>query len=268
MQSIPVFIPKWALWCDHAAQPTLITQQCGGTATGIDHKDLARFIAPAWRRRLDLFGRASAEVLGRILADLSQEQIRQTRVIFASRHGNIERTLKLLGQIAREEIPSPADFSMSVHNALVGVASINWAITQSHSAISAGNDSLVAALTEALSQLADDPQSPVALVYIDLTLPGVYAQNDPAGMTGTAFAMLIQSPDAPPNGIDSPGNTTRFSFEPLAVSPAEAASRPETFALTHAWMMADFLKGSAPKNTPSSCLLAGRSFAWHVGRNE
>tara|TARA_R110001583_G_scaffold195458_1_gene373870 strand:- start:43026 stop:43808 length:783 start_codon:yes stop_codon:yes gene_type:complete len=260
MQSIPVFIPKWALWQDHAAQPTLMTQQSGNTPIGIDTKDLARDIAPVWRRRLDLFGRASAEVLSQILVGLPENQLRNTRVIFASRHGNIERTLKLLGQIARAEIPSPADFSMSVHNALVGVASINWAITQSHSAISAGNDSFIAALTEALAQLTDDRQSPVAIVYVDLPLPDIYARNDPADMTGTAFAMLMQTDE-------SVVANTGFTFEPRPVSSADATETTETFARTHACMMARFLKVEK-ENAPSTCLLAGRSFAWNVLRNE
>ncbi|MEQ5776991.1 beta-ketoacyl synthase chain length factor [Thalassospira sp. NFXS8] len=270
MQSIPVYIPKWALWQDHAEYPTLMTHMSNGQPTGIDKKDLARGIAPAWRRRLDLFGRASAEVLGRVLEGASTDDVRNTRVVFASRHGNIERTLKLLGQIAREEIPSPADFSMSVHNALVGVASINWAITQSHSAISAGNDSFVAALTEALSQLSDDPHSPVAIVYIDLALPDVYAQNDPEGTRGTAFAMIMTSPLA--NTATTPAPGAAFCFEPRPVAPDEVAPQPP-FARTHARMMADFLKNNHPCDTPpsppapTSCLLAGRSFAWHMVRN-
>ncbi|AUG53590.1 beta-ketoacyl synthase chain length factor [Thalassospira marina] len=284
MQSIPASISQWALWQDHAAQSTLMTHKSGGKASGIDKKDLARGIAPAWRRRLDLFGRASAEVLGQIFENLSPEDIRNCRVIFSSRHGNIERTLKLLGQIAREEIPSPADFSMSVHNALVGVASINWGITQSHSAISAGNDSFIATLTEALAQLADDPQSPVAIVYIDLPLPDVYAQNDPAGMTGTAFAILLCAPDHP---LAHPASNTNagtadatndgsndslqppitLDFQPVAVDPDTAPGANDTFPLCHARQMADFLianLGREAKTNNASCLLAGHSFAWNM----
>ena len=272
MQSIPASISRWALWQDNAKQPTLTTHLSGGKAAGIDNQDLARGIAPAWRRRLDLFGRASAEVLARIFDGSSPDDIRNCRVIFSSRHGNIERTLKLLGQIARAEIPSPADFSMSVHNALVGVASINWGITQSHSAISAGNDSFIAALTEALTQLADDPRHPVAIVYIDLPLPDVYARNDPEGMKGTAFALRLDAPKTPkaPQTPDTqPEDTTPITleFQPVSVPPEQAPARNATFPCAHACQMADFLaklQNSAANGEDVTCLLAGHSFAWNL----
>ncbi|WP_143182067.1 beta-ketoacyl synthase chain length factor [Thalassospira sp. TSL5-1] len=267
MQSIPASISRWALWQDHATQPTLTTHLSGGKAAGIDNQDLARGIAPAWRRRLDLFGRASAEVLGQVLDGFPSDDIRNCRVIFSSRHGNIERTLKLLGQIAREEIPSPADFSMSVHNALVGIASINWGITQSHNAISAGNDSFIAALTEGLTQLADAPQSPVVLVYIDLPLPDVYAHNDPKGMKGTAFALRLEAPQTPTTPSDDGMPPVTLEFEPISVPPEKAPDRNATFPCAHACQMADFLaplQTSAANRQGATCLLTGHSFAWNM----
>ncbi|WP_114087866.1 beta-ketoacyl synthase chain length factor [Thalassospira profundimaris] len=266
MQSIPASISRWALWQDHATHPTLRTHLSGGKAAGIDNQDLARSIAPAWRRRLDLFGRASAEVLGQVLDGVSPEDICRCRVIFSSRHGNIERTLKLLGQIAREEIPSPADFSMSVHNALVGVASINWGITQAHSAISAGNDSFIAALTEALCQLADDPHSPVVIIYIDLPLPEVYAQNDPKGMKGTAFALYLEAPEAPNRTLNS-SPPIKLEFEPVSVPAKTAPNHNATFPCAHACQMADFLtdlQTGRLNGQEATSLLTGHSFAWNM----
>src|SRR4030095_4253261 len=50
--------------------------------------------------------------------------LHQSRFVFASRHGEFDRTLGILQSLAQREPPSPADFSLSVHNALAGLLSI------------------------------------------------------------------------------------------------------------------------------------------------
>src|SRR5262249_34348958 len=65
----------------------------------------------------------------------------ETRYVFCSRHGEFRRTLGLLQSIARREESSPAEFSLSVHNALVGLLSIATGNHAGHTAIAAGPDS-------------------------------------------------------------------------------------------------------------------------------
>jgi len=48
----------------------------------------------------------------------------QARYIFCSRHGDFRRTAGLLHAVAAGEPLSPAEFSVSVHNALAGLLSI------------------------------------------------------------------------------------------------------------------------------------------------
>ncbi|AJD52893.1 Beta-ketoacyl synthase, N-terminal domain [Thalassospira xiamenensis M-5 = DSM 17429] len=202
-------ISHWAFWEDRDDRAVLKSGTAGHTeiphtAIPIDNMtgaNLARSLKLAWRRRLDLYGRAAAEVLDHTIRDGDNPHI-----VFASRHGNIDRTLKLLHQVATNETLSPADFSMSVHNALVGVASINWSITQSHTAISAGNDSLIAALTETLCQLTSE-DGPVILCYVDLPLPDIYHDEDPDDISGTALAIRFDQPTKPDGKM--------FWFDPI-----------------------------------------------------
>ena len=59
-------LPCWAFWENTDGQATLTTKRDGDpriTTEPSDPAQLARSIKPAWRRRLDLFGRAAAEVL-------------------------------------------------------------------------------------------------------------------------------------------------------------------------------------------------------------
>ena len=73
------------------------------------------------------------------------------RFIFCSRHGEFQRTLGILTALATGEPVSPAEFSLSVHNALAGLLSIAWHNRAGHTTIAAGADSFGSALIEAAS---------------------------------------------------------------------------------------------------------------------
>jgi len=104
------------------------------------------------------------------------------RFIFCSRHGEFERTLRLLEAIAAREPVSPADFSLSVHNALAGLLSIAWQNQEGHTTIAAGHDSFGYGMLEAAASLATSPAQPILLIYSTAPLPGVYAElGEPAG---------------------------------------------------------------------------------------
>lgn len=116
------------------------------------------------------------------------------RFIFCSRHGEFQRTLGILTALATGEAVSPAEFSLSVHNALAGLLSIAWRNTAGHTTIAAGTDSFRSALIEAASCLIEYPDEPVLLVYCDDRLPEPYAEIAGNHETCFAIAMLLTSP--------------------------------------------------------------------------
>ncbi|WP_085618969.1 beta-ketoacyl synthase chain length factor [Thalassospira alkalitolerans] len=249
-------ISHWAFWEDrdnHAILKTGTPNARTDTIDDMTSANLARSLKPAWRRRLDLYGRAAAEVLGKVLVTDDNPHI-----VFASRHGNIDRTLKLLHQVATDEILSPANFSMSVHNALVGIASINWSITQSHTAIAAGADSLISGLTETLCQLADH-NGPVVLCYVDLPLPEIYADIDPADISGIALAMRFC-----PLGDDEPAKN-QLAFKAMSKRDDKAPPHQQ------ARQIANFLGAMAPDLKPEpkyEVELAGKTGGWLMTQHD
>ena len=108
----------------------------GGEPAGEPAANLTAQLPSSLRRRVTPIGQAgfaAAHVLG---ADS-----RHARIVFCSRHGEFSRTLALLQALAADEPLSPADFSLSVHNALLGLLSIAWKNSAGHSSIAAGPDS-------------------------------------------------------------------------------------------------------------------------------
>ncbi|WP_430475490.1 beta-ketoacyl synthase chain length factor [Thalassospira lucentensis] len=242
-------ISRWAFWDSHKDHAVL---ECGTsgefsqTIHDMDSAALAKGIKPALRRRLDLYGRAAAEMLSRTLKGDDNPHI-----VFASRHGNLDRTLKLIHQVATDELLSPADFGMSVHNALVGIASINWSITESHTAISAGNDTLISALTETLCQLGDTG-GPVILVYIDLVLPEIYQDVELANIHGMALGLRFE-----PTTDDTVVADT-FSFSTMPARDAAVSPRDQARSLAHYLQAEDTDEFS----------LIGKSGAWNLIRHD
>ena len=120
------------------------------------------------RRRISTIGQMAFR------ASYALSEQRTARFIFCSRHGESDRTLRILQSLAAKEPISPADFSLSVHNALAGLLSIAWGNTAGHTAISAGADSFGYGLLEAVACLKEGPSDPVMLVYFDDLLPQPY----------------------------------------------------------------------------------------------
>ena len=120
------------------------------------------------------------------------------RYVFASRHGEHDRTLAMLDAQMAGDGPSPADFSLGVHNALAGLLSLAAGNRAGHTALAAGVDSFACGLIEAACSLAEPPHEPVILVYFDAALPGFYPHTPPAAEAPLALAMtLVASHDAP-----------------------------------------------------------------------
>lgn len=140
------------------------------------------------RRRISPIG----QIAFRAVCALPQQPT--ARFIFCSRHGEFQRTLGILRSLAAAEPVSPAEFSLSVHNALAGLLSIAWSNTSGHTTISAGVDSFCSALVEASACLASQPSEPILLVYFDDRLPEPYAEIADSDEAGVALALLLNAP--------------------------------------------------------------------------
>jgi hypothetical protein len=114
-------------------------------------------------------------------------------VVFASRHGEAERTLAILGDLAAEAEVSPTLFSMSVHNSMPGLWSILNGDRAPFSAVAAGPASFAWGLADAFAAFQADPSGPVLFVYGDDRLPDPWADPTPRGLLH-AVALLVGTP--------------------------------------------------------------------------
>lgn len=95
------------------------------------------------------------------------------RSVFASRHGELTRTIGLLEDIVAKQPLSPTAFSQSVHNTSSGLYGMAQGNKTSSTSIAAGTQTLPQALIETFAQLECEA-SPVLFVFGDDPVPPVY----------------------------------------------------------------------------------------------
>lgn len=183
------------------------------------------FIDPLLRRRLSPLARMSLKVAHECAQDLDS-----VRMVYASRHGELNRTTEMLADLAAGESVSPASFSLSVLNASAGLFSIARKDAAAATAVSAGGESFGFGLLEACLQLASRPDEPVLFVFADEPVPGVYGEADPD--CAHAIGLLLGQ---------AAGTTVTWRFGAQA---AESSSEPQSRA---------FLR----------CLREGAASNWH-----
>jgi Beta-ketoacyl synthase, N-terminal domain len=174
--SFAIPVARWASWPG---------PECMASPSAPD----VRFIDASLRRRLGPLAKSMIQV-----AHACAHDVPQARLVFASRHGELDYTVSLLRALAGDEPLSPTTFSLAVHNAGAGVLSIQRRDDSEHTALAAGDETLGHALLESCAQLAEAPHRPVLMVYGDAPLPeeyGQFAESQEAD-AGCAVAVLLQ----------------------------------------------------------------------------
>lgn len=131
------------------------------------HPDVS-FLPALQRRRLSPLARMAMQVAWPLA-----EGHERLPLIFASRHGETPRTYALLRDLAQGEPLSPTQFSLSVHNAIIGQWSILRGDTSEMTALAAEGDGFEQAVLEATGLLAEGAPA-VLLVVAEERPPEIY----------------------------------------------------------------------------------------------
>lgn len=197
--------PAWHAWARDATVPDVAAPPA------------ERPLPTLLRRRVTALGQAAFRAACGVHAAAA------ARYVFCSRHGEFRRTKLLLDTLAGGEAPSPAEFSLSVHNALAGLLSIESKNGAGHAALAAGVDSFGFGLLEAASCLASGAEQAVLLVYFDEPLPeeyGVFGHAEdsltlalalaPARGDGGDVIVSLEPAAAPAPGLSATGQALDF----------------------------------------------------------
>lgn len=172
-----VHIEDWVAWTADSAFVI-------SPAHALDIRSVEPVLPRLLRRRLNATGRAACEAVA--LLDDGNDQ----PLIHASRHGDVSSSLNMLQNLNAGDPVSPASFSISVHNAVLGVYSIasqhhgpalalgacgnefDALINEARGYLAAGHDSVIAVFSEGDVPLAYQPytESPAHPCVVALKL--------------------------------------------------------------------------------------------------
>lgn len=201
-------ICKWAAWAPGLHDNSSWNHWLSHPKELSDSGELSALVemSAAMRRRANRLGRAALQATYWCMPE-------NEPVVYASRYGEIGRSVEMLDQLAEGETVSPTAFSMSVHNAIGALFSITVNNTGNYTAIAAGEETVEAAFIEASGLLADGAPH-VTIVYYDAPLPERYRQFGEHATCIHAWACRIEQVDsggfsisqgAPGTQTDAPG---------------------------------------------------------------
>ncbi|ABI37432.1 conserved hypothetical protein [Shewanella sp. MR-4] len=171
----------WQNWCKHSAD-TSKENDLEGISPALSQ-------VPAMQRRR--FSRLTKMMLE---VSFQCEAAPNCRSIFASRHGELHRTIGLLEDIIEKQPLSPLGFSQSVHNTGSGIFGILTNNTAPSTSIAAGTETLSQAMVEAFAQLHQSPE-PLLLVFGDDPVPPVYDEFTREFELPLALGLTLASAD-------------------------------------------------------------------------
>ncbi|SDV06675.1 Beta-ketoacyl synthase, N-terminal domain [Pseudomonas mucidolens] len=152
-------VDGWREWC---RAPVLLAPSAAAPDVS--------FLPAMQRRRLSRLARMAFSV-GWPLA----EGLQDLPLVFVSRHGETPRTLEILSDLAKDQPLSPTQFSLSVHNAVIGLWSILRNETSEMTALAAAGDGLEHGVLEAVALLNEGAPA-VLLVITEEQPPEAYTR--------------------------------------------------------------------------------------------
>ncbi|MEK1906259.1 MAG: beta-ketoacyl synthase chain length factor [Pseudomonas sp.] len=165
-------IDQWSAWAPGLEHQDAWRAWCGQPHAVVDNLDAqpdVSFLPAMQRRRLSRLARMAFHVAWP-LADAHGP----LPMVFVSRHGETPRTLAILSDLAHDEPLSPTQFSLSVHNAIIGLWSIQRGDTSEMTALAAEGDGLEHGLLEAATLLGEGAPA-VLLVVAEELPPALYS---------------------------------------------------------------------------------------------
>ncbi|MGH8380515.1 beta-ketoacyl synthase chain length factor [Pseudomonas sp.] len=222
-------ISQWRAWAP-GLQTTAAWQRWSQTGQAFEPSDQApdvSFLPAMQRRRLSHLARMAFAV-GWPLADGRQD----LPLVFVSRHGETPRTFDILSDLANQEPLSPTQFSLSVHNAIIGLWSIMRAETSEMTALAAAGDGFEQGVLEAAGLLHDGAPA-VLLIIAEEQPPAAYRDWVEDVPFAYALGLLLTPGDQWTLSLgEGPGPAT--AGEPHALSWLRSLLTEHT-TCTHTW---------------------------------
>lgn len=170
----------WAAWRNGEKQIDQIKE-----SPKIEYTD------PLFRRRLSQITKMTIEVVHNLLE--SSDVDKETKLVFVSLRGEIEREFTINKGLIEDEMILPAGFSLSVFNTPISSATLAFGLKGGYSVILPSKNNFADAFKTAVAPILAETEKQIIFVYADEVVPEVYGDKRPAENIPLAFACLISA---------------------------------------------------------------------------
>lgn len=182
------------LWAENKKQISLKK-----TSPSLNYTD------PLFRRRLSQLSKMTVDVV-HSLVEKSKLDL-NTKIVFASFRGELEREFKINKSIIEDKMILPASFSLSVFNAPIALATIACKLKGGYSCVFPSYDNFYNGLACGLSPILSGKEDKILFVYADELIPVEYSDFAPADKKPPlAFSVILS------NNLQSNLNCVQYSL--------------------------------------------------------
>ncbi len=146
---------------------------------------------PLFRRRLSQITKMTVHVVHSLLEDNNISK--ETKIVFISLRGEIEREFTINKGIIEDNMILPAGFSLSVFNTPVSSATLAFGLKGGYSVLYPSKNDFSQAFKTAVAPVLAGTEKEIILVYADEIVPEFYGDKRPEENIPLAFACLISS---------------------------------------------------------------------------
>lgn len=150
---------------------------------------------PLFRRRLSQISKMTIHTIHNLIESINSEKPesfdKETKIVFCSLRGEIEREFTINKSLIEDEMILPAGFSLSVFNTPVALATLAFKLTGGYSVLYPSKNNFADCFKAAVSPLLAGTEEQILFVYADELVPEVYGEKRPNENLPFAFATII-----------------------------------------------------------------------------
>ncbi|MBR2105632.1 MAG: beta-ketoacyl synthase chain length factor [Treponema sp.] len=166
---------------------------------------------PLFRRRLSQISKMTIHTIHNLIESVNAKNPdsfdKETKIVFCSLRGEIEREFTINKSLIEDEMILPAGFSLSVFNTPVALATLAFKLTGGYSVLYPSKNNFADCFKAAVAPLLAGTEEQIIFVYADELVPEVYGQKRPAENIPFSFATLIST--------EKKDKAIRFSIDDL-----------------------------------------------------
>lgn len=146
---------------------------------------------PLFRRRLSQITKMTVHVVHNLLEKSSFNK--ETKIVFVSLRGEIEREFTINKSLIEDEMILPAGFSLSVFNTPISSATLAFGLKGGYSVIYPSKNNFADAFKTSIAPILAGTEKEIVFVYADELVPESYGDKRPAENIPLAYACIISS---------------------------------------------------------------------------